>query len=131
MMAMDDKKRILLVRQYRLPADKYLWELPAGKLDRRREAAPGGQARADRGDRLHGADVDEAGVVLRQPRVRAGADDDLSRDGSDRRRGHADGRRADRDRWFKRKEVGEMIRDGKIEDAKTIIGYFLATNKRK
>ncbi len=33
MMAMDDKNRILLVRQYRLPADKYLWELPAGKLD--------------------------------------------------------------------------------------------------
>ncbi len=28
MMAVDDKKRILMVRQYRLPADKYLWELP-------------------------------------------------------------------------------------------------------
>ena len=33
MMAVDDKKRILLVRQYRLPANKYLWELPAGKVD--------------------------------------------------------------------------------------------------
>ena len=33
MMAVDEKKRILLVRQYRLPAAKYLWELPAGKLD--------------------------------------------------------------------------------------------------
>src|SRR5579872_168774 len=33
MMAVDERKRILLVRQYRLPADKYLWELPAGKLD--------------------------------------------------------------------------------------------------
>ena len=33
MMAMDDKKRILLVRQYRLPAEKYMWELPAGKVD--------------------------------------------------------------------------------------------------
>src|ERR1700760_1464036 len=33
MMAVDDKKRILLVRQYRLPASKFLWELPAGKLD--------------------------------------------------------------------------------------------------
>src|SRR6202050_3562663 len=30
MMAVDDKKRILLVRQYRLPADKYLWEVAAG-----------------------------------------------------------------------------------------------------
>jgi ADP-ribose diphosphatase len=33
MMAVDDKERILLVRQYRLPAEKYLWELPAGRLD--------------------------------------------------------------------------------------------------
>ncbi|HVN66883.1 MAG TPA: NUDIX hydrolase, partial [Candidatus Sulfotelmatobacter sp.] len=33
MMAVDEKKRVLLVRQYRLPAEKYLWELPAGKLD--------------------------------------------------------------------------------------------------
>jgi len=33
MMAVDGKNRILLVRQFRLPATKYLWELPAGKLD--------------------------------------------------------------------------------------------------
>ncbi len=34
-------------------------------------------------------------------------------------------------RWFKKKEVGDMIRDGKIEDAKTIIGFCLGTRKRK
>jgi predicted NUDIX family NTP pyrophosphohydrolase len=33
MMAVDEKKRILLVRQFRLPAAKSLWELPAGRLD--------------------------------------------------------------------------------------------------
>ena len=33
MMAVDDKDRILLVRQYRLPAGQYMWELPAGKVD--------------------------------------------------------------------------------------------------
>ena len=33
MMAVDEKKRVLLVRQYRLPADQFLWELPAGKID--------------------------------------------------------------------------------------------------
>ena len=33
MMAVDDRKRILLVRQYRLPAQKFLWELPAGTID--------------------------------------------------------------------------------------------------
>ena len=33
MLARDGKGRILLVRQYRLPARGYLWELPAGRLD--------------------------------------------------------------------------------------------------
>src|SRR3954447_7407701 len=33
MMAVDDQRRILLVKQYRLPARDYLWELPAGRVD--------------------------------------------------------------------------------------------------
>ena len=33
MMAVDAKDRVMLVRQYRMPADRFLWELPAGKSD--------------------------------------------------------------------------------------------------
>jgi ADP-ribose pyrophosphatase len=33
MMPVDERNRVLLVRQYRLPAGQYLWELPAGKVD--------------------------------------------------------------------------------------------------
>jgi ADP-ribose pyrophosphatase len=33
MMAMDERNRVLMVRQYRLPARQSIWELPAGKLD--------------------------------------------------------------------------------------------------
>src|SRR3977135_1990359 len=33
MMAGDAKKNIPLVRQYRLPAQQAMWELPAGRLD--------------------------------------------------------------------------------------------------
>jgi ADP-ribose pyrophosphatase len=32
-MPVDKKNRILLVKQYRLPAESYLWEIPAGRLD--------------------------------------------------------------------------------------------------
>jgi ADP-ribose pyrophosphatase len=32
-MLVDRRQRVLLVRQYRLPARKYLWELPAGRMD--------------------------------------------------------------------------------------------------
>lgn len=31
--ALDDQKRICLVRQYRHAANGYIWELPAGKID--------------------------------------------------------------------------------------------------
>ncbi|MBM3776447.1 MAG: NUDIX hydrolase, partial [Acidobacteria bacterium] len=33
MLAVDERSRVLLVRQYRLPAARQLWELPAGRLD--------------------------------------------------------------------------------------------------
>ena len=32
-MPVDEKGQVLLVRQYRLPARRYLWELPAGRVD--------------------------------------------------------------------------------------------------
>jgi ADP-ribose pyrophosphatase len=32
-MPVDDQGHILLVRQYRLPAAAYLWEIPAGRMD--------------------------------------------------------------------------------------------------
>jgi ADP-ribose pyrophosphatase len=47
MMAVDQKNRILLVRQFRLPAAKSLWELPAGRLDEGREAARSRAPRVD------------------------------------------------------------------------------------
>ena len=34
MMPVDEKGRMLLVRQYRLPAKAFLWELPAGRVDK-------------------------------------------------------------------------------------------------
>src|SRR6516164_1990553 len=33
MLAIDATERILLVKQFRLPAEQELWELPAGRLD--------------------------------------------------------------------------------------------------
>jgi ADP-ribose pyrophosphatase len=33
-------------------------------------------------------------------------------------------------RWFKRKELDRMIRDGKIEDGKTIVGFLMWDRRR-
>ena len=91
MMAVDEKKRVLLVRQYRLPAEKHMWELPAGRLD------PGEKPLQAAKREL----AEETGYKARNgrnwlrfwlARLRAGAHDDLPGRGSHGGRGHADGR---------------------------------------
>ena len=129
MMAMDDKKRILLVRQYRMPADKRLWELPAGKLDdgekpldaAKRELAEETGYKAKKWTKLASfypspGFVQEKMTLFLATGLTAGDATPMEDEQIETR-------------WFKRKEVHQMIREGKIEDAKTIIGYYRGTDK--
>jgi ADP-ribose pyrophosphatase len=124
MMAVDEKKRILLVRQYRLPAERYLWELPAGRLDpgetplvaARRELIEETGCRAKKWTKLASFWVSPGYV---QERMTIYLAEGLTQ-------GEAtpmDDERIET-RWFTRREVGEMIRTGKIQDAKTMIGFY-------
>jgi ADP-ribose pyrophosphatase len=124
MMAVDDRKRILLVRQYRLPAEKYLWELPAGRLDpgekplqaAKRELIEETGYRAKTWTKLASFYVSPGYVQERMTIYLA----------TDLTAGEAtpmDDERIET-RWFTAKEVADMIATGKLEDAKTMIGYF-------
>ena len=129
MMAMDDKKRILLVRQYRLPADDYMWELPAGKVDdgekpmqaAKRELAEETGYKARKWTKLVSFFASPGYVQERMTIF-------LATDLTEGEATPMDDEQIET-RWFKRKEVAQMIRDGKIQDGKTIIGYYLATDK--
>jgi ADP-ribose pyrophosphatase len=124
MMAVDDKKRILLVRQYRLPADKYLWELPAGKLDEgenslqaaKRELVEETGYKAKTWTKLASFFVSPGYVQERMTIYLA----------KDLIAGEATPMEDERieAKWFKRKEVAKMIEKNEIDDAKTIIGYY-------
>ena len=130
MMAVDKKGRILLVRQYRLPAGAYLWELPAGKVDdgerplqaAKRELVEETGYTARKWTRLASFWVSPGYVQEKMHLYKATgltAGDATPMD--DERIEAA---------WFKRKVLGRMIREGKIQDAKTIIGYYMASEKR-
>jgi ADP-ribose pyrophosphatase len=125
MMAVDERKRILLVRQYRLPADKYLWELPAGKVDpgetplqaARRELAEETGYKARKWTKLASFFVSPGYVGERMTIY-------LATELTSGQATPMDDERIET-RWFTSKEIAEMIRTGKIEDAKTIAGYML------
>ena len=123
-MPVDDKKRILLVRQYRLPARKYLWELPAGTMDpgekpletARRELAEetGLRARAMRKIAEFYPSpgfLSEKMTIYLATGLTAGTATPM------------DDERIDT-KWFSAKQVDAMIRDGTIQDAKTNIGFL-------
>lgn len=124
MMAVDNRKRILLVRQYRVPARDYLWELPAGRLDQgetplqaaRRELIEETGYRAKHWKKLvtfypSPGYVAEKMTIFLATGLTAGEPHPM------------DDERIEC-RWFKRKELDHMIRDGQIEDGKTIIGFL-------
>ena len=124
MMAVDDRKRILLVRQFRLPAEKYLWELPAGSIDpgekplqtARRELAEETGYKAAKWTRLASFYVSPGYVAERMTIFLAtGLTSGPATPMDDERI---------ETRWFAAREIGEMIREGKIEDAKTIVGFL-------
>ena len=125
MMAVDERKRILLVRQYRLPADASLWELPAGRLDpgekpleaARRELAEETGYKARTWKKLVSFWV-SPGYVEEKMTIF------LATDLTEGTATPMDDERIEA-RWFTRQEVASMIDSGKIADAKTIIGYTL------
>jgi ADP-ribose pyrophosphatase len=124
MMAVDDKRRILLVRQYRLPAGGYMWELPAGRLDpgekplqaAKRELIEETGYRAKRWTKLASffvspGFVDERMTIYLAENLTAGVATPM------------DDERIET-RWFTAGEVEQMIDTGKLEDAKSIVGFY-------
>jgi len=125
MMAVDQKRRILLVRQYRLPARSYLWELPAGRLDEgetplkaaKRELVEETGYKARTWKKLVSfypspGYVSEKMSLFLATGLTAGEAQSMEDERIETR-------------WFTAKEIEEAIHAGKIADAKTMIGFLM------
>jgi ADP-ribose pyrophosphatase len=124
MMAVDAKNRVMLVRQYRLPAGQYLWELPAGKLDEgesplqaaKRELIEETGLRAKTWKKLT-TFFPSPGYVEEKMTIYLA---------TDLTQGEAQPMEDERieTRWFTKKELRDLIASNKILDAKTMIGFL-------
>jgi ADP-ribose pyrophosphatase len=125
MLAVDDRDRVLLVKQFRLPAEKDLWEIPAGRLDpgekplqtAKRELLEETGYSAKKWKKL-AAYWPSPGYVSEKMHLF------LATDLTEGKATPMDDERIEI-QWFKKKELAKLIREGKIEDGKTLLAFLL------
>jgi ADP-ribose pyrophosphatase len=124
MMALDEKGRVLLVRQFRLAARASLWELPAGRIDpgetvlaaAKRELLEETGYRARHWRKLLSfyaspGYVAEKMTIFLATSLTAGKPKPMEDERIECR-------------WFAPAEMGKLIRAGRILDGKTLLGYL-------
>ncbi len=127
MMAVDAKNRVMLVRQYRMPADKFLWELPAGKVDEgekvletaKRELIEETGLRAKKWNKLVSfypspGYVAEKMTIFLATELTQGESQPMEDERIETR-------------WFTKKELRDLIASNRIQDSKTMIGFLYWT----
>jgi ADP-ribose pyrophosphatase len=122
----DDRGRVLLVKQYRFPMKDFLWELPAGKIDPGETALQGAKRElkeetgysAKRWKKLI---TFAASPGFQEEKMNIFLAENLTA-------GEAAPDHGEEDlifRWFEVKQIEAWIKNGNIIDAKTIIGMYL------
>jgi ADP-ribose pyrophosphatase len=124
MMAVDDKKRVMLVKQYRLPANQSLWELPAGKTDEgenvlqaaKRELIEETGLRAKKWKKLVSffpspGYVEEKMTIFLATDLTQGESEPMEDERIETN-------------WFTKKEIRKLLESNRILDAKTMIGFL-------
>ncbi len=124
MMAVDAKNRVMLVRQYRLPAGQYLWELPAGKMDEGETALQAAKRELIEETGLRAKTWKKLTTFFPSPGyVEEKMTIYLATDLTEGEAQPMEDERIET-RWFTKKELRDMIASNKILDAKTMIGFL-------
>lgn len=125
MLAADEQQRVLLVKQFRLPAEQYLWELPAGRVDpgesvleaakRELREETGFEAKTWTPLITFWASpgyVDEKMTIFLAENLTEGKQQPMEDERIELK-------------WFAPDDLLRMITAGEIHDGKTIAGYFM------
>jgi ADP-ribose pyrophosphatase len=124
MMPVDERGRILLVKQFRLPAEDYLWEIPAGRIDdgetalqaAKRELREETGFRARRWTKL--LEYFPSPGYLAEKMTLYVAQDLTPGDSEPMEDERIE------IRWFRPRELDDLIRAGKLRDGKTICAFL-------
>jgi ADP-ribose pyrophosphatase len=124
MLAVDKKGRVLLVRQYRLPAEQYMWELPAGTLDEGEKVATTAKRELKEETGLTAKKWKK--LAMFHPSPGYGSEKMTVFLATGLKQGPPQPMDDERieTKWFSKEEVEKMIRKNRITDAKTMIGYL-------
>ncbi len=127
MMAVDEKNRVMLVRQYRLPTKQSLWEIPAGKIDdgenalqaAKRELIEETGLRAKKWKKLVSffpspGYVQEKMTIFLATELTQGESQPMEDERIETK-------------WFTKKELRKMLESNEILDAKTMIAFLYWT----
>lgn len=132
--AMDDQNRILLIRQYRHPMGKPIWEIPAGKMDVRGEQPEETAIRELQEEtdttaesvRLLTIFYNSAGWTNEKTYVY------LAKNLKEVPEFKRENEEADIEKkWIALDEAYEMVLSGELADAKTVIGILLTFENEK
>lgn len=123
-MPVDDKGRVLLEKQYRLPARDYLWEIPAGRMDEgetplkaaKRELKEETGLSAKKWTRLLSLFM-SPGFLAEKMHIY------VAQELKQGKRDLMEDERIETN-WFTPKQMNEMIKTGKIIDGKTIAAWL-------
>jgi ADP-ribose pyrophosphatase len=124
MMAVDALDRVLLIRQYRLPAGTHLWEIPAGKLDP--GETPLEAAKRELKEETGYAAETWTPIVSYWPSPGFCSEKMNLFLATDLTAGEAtpmDDEQIEA-RWFTREEIEAMIHSGEMQDGKTLIAFL-------
>jgi ADP-ribose pyrophosphatase len=126
----DDRKRILLVRQYRLPAQRMLWELPAGSVDPGEKPLQTAKRELKEETGYHAKKWKKLISFYPSPGFLTEKMTIYLATGLTAGEATPMGDERIETRWFKAKEIEAAIEAGEILDAKTMLGYFFWKRSR-